>query len=471
MSVHAEICIVGGGPAGATLAARLAQLGHDVVIVEQHRFPRPHVGESFSPGAWPILDQLGVGDRVRDGGFTSTATARVRWRDDREELVGVPGGLTVDRGRFDAILLEHARACGARVLAPARARAPARAGDSWTLVLGDSVLRAGFLADATGRRRLLRGPCAATAPRTLALHAVWHDGGATGDAQTRVEALPEGWLWGARLPDGAFRAMAFVDPQTLRAEGRDSGRLYRRLLAGSRIFADLPRSAAMAQRVQVCAATTYAATTPIDGASVKLGEAAFAIDPLSSSGVQTAIQTGLCAAAAVHTILTPAGDGEAAIAYYRAHQCHAVQRHATTAAGLYAEHRPHAHEAFWRSRSAAVRPPARTATTLMTRPATAPALADLLAARVRLPAGAALRDTPCVVGDRIERRRALTHPVLDRPVAFLGGDELAPLLDELPAAPSLADAIERWRRALPVGRADAIARWLHARGLLVSKLG
>ena len=93
-------------------------------------------------------------------------------------------------------------------------------------------------------------------------------------------------------------------------------------------------------------------------------------------------------------------------------------------------------------------------------------LSELLPRRVRLPAGAELADTPCLVGDRIELRRALADPCLDRPVAFLGGDELAPLLDVLKGAPSLAGAMRCWDERLGAGRATAIAGWLHARGLL-----
>ncbi len=462
MSDDVEVCVVGGGPAGAALAARLAQLGHDVAIVEQHRFPRAHIGESLSPAAWPVLDLLGVGERVREAAFTRTATARVRWREDRDELVDVPGGLTVDRGAFDAILLEHARACGARLLAPMRASRPSRRGAGWTLTCGEGVLDARFLADASGRRRLLAGPCPATAPRTLALHAAWRGGAVRDDAQTRIEALAEGWLWGAHLPGGSFRAIAFVDPGTLRAESRDTRRLYHRLLSGSRLFADLAANGWAAGGVHACDATAHAAATPIDARAVRVGEAAFAIDPLSSSGVQIAIQTGLAAAAAVHTILAQAGDRDAAIEYYGAHHRHAVDRHAATAAALYAEHRPYAPAAFWRARSAGAQPaPARRAS--------ATAIAELLGERVSLAPGADLRETPCLVGDRIELRRALAHPGLDRPVAFLGGDELAPLLDELPAAPSLAGAIDRWDRALAPGRANAIAGWLHARGLLTAR--
>lgn len=253
--------------------------------------------------------------------------------------------------------------------------------------------------------------------------------------------------------------MTFVDPETLLTEGRDRERLYRRLLAASPTFADLITTAQLAGPVRACDATTYAATAPVDPASIKVGEAAFAIDPLSSCGVQTAIQTGLAAAAAVHSILEPDGDTDAALEYYADHQRHLVARHGATAAALYAEHQADAEAAFWRRRSAGAPPPPPPS------PTPAP-LASLLPLRVGLAPAATLQRTPSLVGDRVERRRSLTHPNLDRPVAFLGGSELAPLLDVLQTSPSLADAVSRWERRLPPGRAGEIAAWLCRRGLI-----
>ncbi len=461
MTTEAEVCVVGGGPAGATVAVRLAQLGHDVVVVEQHPFPRPHVGESLSPAAWPVLDLLGVGDLVASAGFVRTGTAMVRWRGEHAELVEVPGGLTVDRGRLDAILLRHARDCGARVLEPGQARRPVRRDGHWELSLDGGTVCARYLVDASGRRRVLAGGRATTGPRTLALHATWRGGPAPDGTQTRIEAIAEGWLWGAWLPGGAFRAMAFVDPPALLAEGRDKSRLYHRRLASSELFAEPVGGAARAGPVHACDATTYAVANAIDETSLRAGEAAFAIDPLSSSGVQTAIQSGLAAAAAAHTILAPGGDTSAATEYYAAMVRHAAARHAATAASLYAEHGLHANAPFWQRRCLGAAPPRQTAPAPTT-------LADLLALPARLPQDATLRPTAVLVGDRVERRRALDHPALDRPAAFLGGTEIAPLIDVLHRSPTLAEAIRRWDEVLPPSRATAIAGWLHERGLLVA---
>jgi len=471
-----EVCVVGAGPAGAVLAARLSDLGHDVTVVEREPFPRPHIGESLSPAAWPLLDALGVGDEVRAAGFERTRQARVRWRTrDDERLRPARGsedacGLTVDRARFDAILLERARAAGATVRTGTAARRPAPSGSGWDIAVAGGVLRAGFVADATGRRRLLGERRTTTSVRTLALHAIWRGRPPSDGAQTWIDAVAEGWLWGARLPGGGLRAIVFVDPQLLVEEGRERERLYRRLLASSPLFAALTRSATIASRVQACDATSYVAPAPIDAHSVKVGEACFAIDPLSSCGVQTAMQSAICAAAAVHSILVPDGDSAAAArAFYAEYQRHAAASHAATAAGLYAEHRADGDAPFWRRRAAQASPQAAAPVPAPVRPAAPGAggsLAELLPLRVRLRPDAELRTTPCLVGERIELRRALAHAALERPVAFLGSSELAPLLDGLPASASLADAIRRWDRRLPPGRGHEIARWLHARGLI-----
>jgi flavin-dependent dehydrogenase len=460
--LHADVCVVGAGPAGAALAGRLAALGHSTVLVERHRLPRPHVGESLSPGVWPLLDQLGAREAVAAAGFVEAREAVVRWGGS-ERHTSEPGAepaLTVDRGEFDRLLAAGAEAAGAVLREASVARAPVRSGDRWEVPLdgdGPHVVRARFLADASGRRRLLGGRRRATAARTIALCGVWRGVPERDGALTRVEALADGWAWGAHLPDGGFRAMVFVDPEQLRNERRPDAVLAR-VLARSALFADV-LGARLAGRVAACDATCFADDTPVDTAHVKVGEAAFAIDPLSSSGVQTAIQTALAAAASVHSLLGGGGDPDAALDYYAEAVGHAVRRHGAIAAELYGEAGAHAGRQFWRARAAtAERTPA---------PRPSPPLGALLAQRVRLSSDAALVHAPCIVGDRVERRRALTHPALSRPVAFLGGEELAPLVDGLLGPQRLGEVVAGdWARRVSAERALEIAAWLSRRGLL-----
>ncbi|GGV61817.1 monooxygenase [Streptomyces longisporoflavus] len=65
----AQVCVVGGGPAGLTLAVELAKRSVSVVVLEQSgHFDRSFRGESVSPDSVWLLDRLGVLGRL-DGAY------------------------------------------------------------------------------------------------------------------------------------------------------------------------------------------------------------------------------------------------------------------------------------------------------------------------------------------------------------------------------------------------------------------
>ncbi|NJC69937.1 FAD-binding protein [Planosporangium thailandense] len=68
-SMTTDFCVVGGGPAGLSLALLLARSGADVVVIERARsFDREYRGEILQPGALELLDQLGVLPEIRRRG-------------------------------------------------------------------------------------------------------------------------------------------------------------------------------------------------------------------------------------------------------------------------------------------------------------------------------------------------------------------------------------------------------------------
>jgi 1H-pyrrole-2-carbonyl-[peptidyl-carrier protein] chlorinase len=134
-----DVGIIGGGPAGSSLAAYLAKAGAKCVVFEKELFPRPHVGESLVPSSTRVLSELGFLDKMEDAKFprkygavwTANEQSRVYdvdWdglnpdchaqvRFDEREQPGVDKNYTyhVDRGKFDLLLLQHASQLGAAV--------------------------------------------------------------------------------------------------------------------------------------------------------------------------------------------------------------------------------------------------------------------------------------------------------------------------------------------------------------------
>src|SRR6266699_621305 len=119
-----DAVVVGGGPAGSTVATLLAQHGLRVAIFERARFPRFHIGESLLPANVPIFERLGCHDALRRAGFLVKPGASFY---DEYEGRGTntfafqvntfqPAfAYNVVRASFDDILLQHAASAGCTV--------------------------------------------------------------------------------------------------------------------------------------------------------------------------------------------------------------------------------------------------------------------------------------------------------------------------------------------------------------------
>jgi flavin-dependent dehydrogenase len=452
-----DVCVVGAGPSGSALAIRLAQLGHDVSVIERSMFPRSHVGESLSPGIWPQLELLGVAQAVAAAGFWPIRTSLVQWEGDapvRRDF-GTMSGLLVERGRFDALLLDCARAHGVRVMQPAVVRTRARRDHGWRLDVesanGMGALETNFLADASGRSALIRGRKQRKGPRTLALFGYW-----VGDSlprEPRIEAASDMWYWGVPLPDGTYNAMVFVDAAEFRARRSVSlGASYHALIGRSCLMAGC-RDVRLAGSVRAADATPYVDSDSVGPRSIKIGDSALALDPLSSSGVQKAINTALIGAVVVNTLLRRPEQADAALRFYTGNLTEASDRHRRWAAEHYSTAATTRSGRFWRTRAAEV---AVERKPIVPPNEFGPVLSDDLA--VTLSPEATLAPEPCIVGDLVEMKAALCHPCQERPVAFLGGWEVAALLRPLHAGVTIRALMDAW--PIPVESKPATAGWL-----------
>jgi geranylgeranyl reductase family protein len=114
-----DVLVIGAGPAGSACAQLLAREGFDVVLADQHVFPRDKVcGDGLIPDAHAALARLGVLDQVMARAQRARHVGCIAPRGGR---IDVPGALAVlPRRELDHILCQAAVAAGARPLMPAR---------------------------------------------------------------------------------------------------------------------------------------------------------------------------------------------------------------------------------------------------------------------------------------------------------------------------------------------------------------
>src|SRR5690242_7021063 len=75
-----QILVIGAGIAGLATAVALQRIGYDVAVVEERTDTSSGAGISIWPNALAALDEIGLGDAVREAGGRVTAGA-LRWRD------------------------------------------------------------------------------------------------------------------------------------------------------------------------------------------------------------------------------------------------------------------------------------------------------------------------------------------------------------------------------------------------------
>jgi flavin-dependent dehydrogenase len=321
-----DVLVIGGGPAGSTAATLLVERGYQVVLLEKEHHPRFHIGESLLPANLPIFARLGVADEVKAIGMQKWGAEFISPWDGRHQTFefaegwnkSLPFAYQVRRSQFDEILFRRAERAGAEAIEGCRAREVIFLADGAGVQVhadmedGSSASwQARFLVDASGRDTFLGTRLQAkrrnTKHSSAALYG--HFRGARRYTDKRegdisIYWFEHGWFWFIPLADGTTSVGAVVWPYYTKTRTVPVREFFLATIRLCPPLAERLRDAELTADVTATGNYSYECDRAYGPNYLLLGDAYTFIDPMFSSGVMLAMNSGVAGADTIDQCLS-----------------------------------------------------------------------------------------------------------------------------------------------------------------------
>jgi flavin-dependent dehydrogenase len=350
-----DVVVIGGGPAGATVATLVADAGRSVLVVERGRFPRFHIGESLMPETYWTFERLGLLPKLKASPFVRKHSVQFVGASGREsqpfffdEMNPHESAVTwqVVRSEFDRMMLDNAAEHGATVWQDAnvtdvlfepaenddlpratgvtvqRNESAVGSGQSAVptrpslptadrpLPTSSVTVRAKVVVDATGTNAMLSRKLGIRemdvklkkASYFAHYRGVRRDSGKNAGATLVLStATQDGWFWSIPLPDDvtSVGVVGDIDRLVTRNKGKTPEQILDEEIKNCRGLDDRMPGAARVSPVHVIADFSYRARRCGGEGWVLVGDAFGFLDPMYSSGVFLALRSGERAADAI----------------------------------------------------------------------------------------------------------------------------------------------------------------------------
>lgn len=315
-----DVIVLGGGPAGATAAMVLAGEGLRVRVLEKARFPRFHVGESLLPYNVGLFEELGIAEMVAGCGYPVKRAAQfwsgagrpgARLEFAKGTFTEFKHAYQVERSVFDEQLLREAERRGAEVWEGCGYVSHAMTAEAVRVTCRDEAgetreLQSRFIIDATGMQALTARKSGLRRDREghrkVAMFGHFEGvempkGEQSGDIVLLVR--DRAWVWMIPLDERRTSVGLVMGRREYDAGRVDHEALWERIV---RETPELKRRMQVASRLgalHVEADYSFSVDRLVEPRLVRAGDAAGFLDPVFSSGVMLAMESGRDAARVV----------------------------------------------------------------------------------------------------------------------------------------------------------------------------
>ncbi|MEK6334719.1 MAG: NAD(P)/FAD-dependent oxidoreductase [Acidobacteriota bacterium] len=321
-----DVIVMGGGPAGSTIASILSREGRRVVLFEKEEFPRHHIGESLMTDTYWTFKRMGLLEKLKESPFVrkySVQFANSAGRESRPfyffEAMHHESAVTwqVTRAVFDKMLIEHAAEQGAAVHQGSAVKQVLFEGDRAVGVevqMKDGrreTFRAKVVVDATGQSAMLsnkfrwrvRDPKLKKAVLYSYFKGAHREPDLNGGATLVLRTPPgsNGWFWYIPLEDDVTSVGIVADPEyLLKNRGQDLAKIFEEEIERCEACHKRVAEGTRIDKIYSILDYSYRSKRNSGDGFIIIGDAYGFLDPIYSSGVLLALKMAELAADAIH---------------------------------------------------------------------------------------------------------------------------------------------------------------------------
>jgi geranylgeranyl reductase family protein len=319
-----DVIVMGGGPAGSSVASILAREGRRVVLFEKERFPRHHIGESLMTDTYRTFERMGLLEKMRKSPFVRKYSVQFANHLGREshpffffEANHHESAVTwqVTRSEFDKMLIEHAAEQGAKVHQGTPVKRVLFEGSRAIGVEAEiegsiQQFHARVVVDATGQSAMLSNKFGWRVRDPRLKKAVIYsyfkgahrepdlNGGATLVLRTAVGS--GGWFWYIPLENDITSVGVVANPDYLvKGRGQDLAKILQEEIDKCESCRKRLEGATRVDKVYSIIDYSYRSRQCAGDGFVLIGDAYGFLDPIYSSGVLLALKMADLAANAI----------------------------------------------------------------------------------------------------------------------------------------------------------------------------
>jgi flavin-dependent dehydrogenase len=339
-----DVIVMGGGPAGSSVAGMLAREGRHVILFEKEIFPRHHIGESLMTDTYWTFRRLGLLEKLKESPFVrkySVQFANPAGKESRPfyffEAVHHESAVTwqVTRAQFDHMLIDHAAEQGATVHQGVLVKQVLFEGDQAVGVevqMQDGTREkfyANVVVDATGQMAMLsnkfRWRVRDPKLKKAVLYSYWKgahrepdlNGGAT--LVLRTEHGSGGWFWYIPLENDITSVGIVANPEyLLKGRGQDLAKIYQEEIDKCEPCRKRVAEGTRVDKIYSILDYSYRSKHNAGNGFIIIGDAYGFLDPIYSSGVLLALKMAELAADAIHDAFNHDDFSAARLGQYQA---------------------------------------------------------------------------------------------------------------------------------------------------------